>query len=97
VIVAVTMSMNGTSGPIAFRVGDAETPAGALVVTVTSSNPTLFPRSGLILGGTGADRTLTLVPARKKSGTAVITLTVTDADGLTATTSFVVTVTRSKR
>lgn len=96
-ISSVTITMNGTSGPIAFTVGDAETPAGALVVTVTSSNPSLFPPSGLILGGSGADRTLTLVPARKKSGTATITLTVTDAAGATTTTSFVVTVTRSKR
>ena len=96
-VAPVTIPMNGASGPISFRVGDAETPAGSLVVTVTSSNPSLLPPSGLVLGGTGTDRTLALFPARKKSGTAVITLTVTDADGLAATTSFVVTVTRAKR
>ena len=91
----VTVFMNGKSAPIAFRVGDAETPAAALVVTVSSSNPALFPPSGLVLGGSGADRTITLVPARRKFGTAVITLTVTDALGVSTSTSFVVTVLRS--
>jgi hypothetical protein len=90
----VSVQLNGISQLITFSVGDAETPAGGLIVTATSSNPTLVPPSGLVLGGSGADRTLTIVPARKKSGTAVITLSVTDADGATTTTTFVVTVTR---
>jgi hypothetical protein len=94
---AMTVPYNGTSAPLAFRVGDAETPAPALTVTVSSSNPTLFPTSGLLLGGSGADRTITLVPARKKFGTAVITLTVTDADGVSTTTSFVVTVAKPQK
>jgi parallel beta-helix repeat protein len=93
----VTIAFNGTSGPIAFTVGDAETPAGSLVVTVSSSNNQLLPPEGLVLGGSGSDRTLGITPARKKFGTAVVTVTVTDAGGLSTSVSFTVTVTKPHR
>ena len=83
---------NGTSGAIRFTVGDAETSANALVVVVSSTNADLIPATGLVLGGSGANRTLTITPARRKSGTATITLRVTDAGGLFTTTTFTVTV-----
>ncbi len=59
-----------------------------------SSNPALVSASGIVLGGSGADRTVMVTPKKYRTGTAVITLTVTDAGGLTATDTFVVTVTR---
>jgi len=79
-------------GPVAFTVGDVETPAGDLTVTAVSSNPALLPLSGLALGGSGAERTVTLTPATNAFGTAVVTLTVSDGD-LSAQTAFTVTVT----
>ncbi len=88
------MRRNETTGSTAFTVGDAETPAGSLVVTAMSSNPALVSASGIVLGGSGADRTVMVTPKKNRTGTAVITLTVTDAGGLTATDTFVVTVTR---
>ena len=87
-----TIAYNGTSGTISFTVGDAETSANALTVTVTSSDPSLLPATGLVLGGSGANRKLNITPARRKSGTATITLRVTDAGGLFTTTTFTVTV-----
>ncbi len=80
------------TGAIAFTVGDVETAAGDLVVTATSSNTTLVPNANIVLGGSGANRTMTLTPASNQSGTTTITLTVTDAGGLTATDTFILNV-----
>ena len=82
----------GTVGPLAFTVGDAETPAGSLTVTAASSNTALVPLSGIALGGSGANRTVTVTPAAGQTGTAIITLTVQDANGATAADTFTVTV-----
>lgn len=82
----------GTSTPaLAFTVQDAETPATSLVVTATSSNPTLVPSSAIVLGGSGTNRTVTITPAAGQTGTTTIALTVCDPS-LCATTTFVVTV-----
>ncbi len=76
-----------------FTVGDLETPAGSLVVTAHSDNATLLPDSALVLGGSGASRTFAATPVTDQTGTAQITLTVTDGGGLTATSMFQVMVT----
>ncbi|MFO0847152.1 MAG: FG-GAP-like repeat-containing protein [Gemmataceae bacterium] len=87
-----TARPGATVGPLAFTVGDAETPADRLVVTAASSDPALVPPVGLVLGGAGAARTLTVTPAPGRTGSATVTLTVTDAGGLSAGTTFTLTV-----
>jgi MYXO-CTERM domain-containing protein len=79
--------------PIALTIGDVETPAGSLLVVATSSDPTVVPVSGLVFGGAGASRTLTVQPAMNASGTTTITVTVQDAGGAIANQSFLLTVT----
>lgn len=74
-------------GPLAFTIGDAQTAPESLIVTASTSNPFLT----LTLGGSGANRTLTLVSAPNVSGSAVVTLTVADP-ATTTSTSFNVTV-----
>ncbi len=69
---------DSTIGPLAFTVGDAETPAGSLAVTATSPNTFLVPPGSFTVGGTGANRTLTITPAANRSGVATITLSVSD-------------------
>ena len=91
-LAAITINEDTSTGARAFTVGDAETPATNLVVTASSSNQTLVPTSGLVLGGSGASRTLNVIPAAHKFGTATITVTVTDAAGATASSSFTLTV-----
>src|SRR5207248_2179337 len=69
-----------------------QTAPGNLTVTATSSNPSLLPQAGIVLGGIGADRTVALTPAAGQTGTATVTLTVRDAAGATALDTFVMTV-----
>jgi hypothetical protein len=79
-------------GPIAFTVGDVETPAKNLVVTATTSDASLVAVSNIVLDGGGANRTVTVTPEANRWGSVEITLTVTDARGGTANTSFAITV-----
>lgn len=90
---AITIAEDTSTGARAFTVGDAETPAASLTVTAASSNPAIVPASGLVLGGSGASRTINVLPAANANGSVTITLTVTDGDGATATSAFTVTVT----
>jgi hypothetical protein len=80
------------TAPVGFIIGDIETPATNLVVTAQSSNPVLVPQSGLILGGSGSNRNVTITPAAGRFGAAIIVLTVTDAEGAHASNSFTLTV-----
>ena len=86
-----TISINTTLGPVAFLIGDGQTPASNLVVTVSSSNPSLVPGSNIVLQGSSAVRTITVTPVAGQAGSATIALTVCDP-ALCATTNFVLTV-----
>jgi len=82
---------NTVFGPLSFTVADAEEGAGALTVSATSSNQLLLPNGNLLLGGSGATRTLTATPATGQTG--LTTITVTVGDGIqTAAQSFAITV-----
>lgn len=86
-----TIAEDGTTGALSFTVADVETAASVLAVTRTSSNTTLLPVANLLLGGSGGSRTITATPVANRSGTATITLTVSDGPA-NSSTSFVVTV-----
>jgi hypothetical protein len=79
---------NGYTDFLSFTIGDAETDASQLTVAAASSNSALIPRGGLSLAGTGTDRTLIVTPTADQSGTASVTLMVTDGAGGSASTSF---------
>jgi VCBS repeat-containing protein len=92
--VADQTTPSGTSlGPLGVTIGDVETAAASLVLSAASSNSALVPLSGIVLGGTGTARTVTITPAAGQSGSATITLTVSDGSA-TAADSFVMTVTQ---
>jgi uncharacterized repeat protein (TIGR01451 family) len=84
---------NATLGPISFSVADPDSLPSALIVTASSSNPSLVPDSALLLGGSGSSRTLTLTPAPGRSGSTTVTVSVVDANGGLANDTFVLTVT----
>jgi Calx-beta domain-containing protein len=78
-----TVLKGAVMGPILFTVGDDVTPADQLILTVSSSNATLLPNENVVLGGSGATRTLTAqtlgqAPNFGLSGTTVLTVTVSD-------------------
>lgn len=78
-------------GGLSFTVGDVETDPGSLTLSKASSNPTLIPTANIVFGGSGANRTVTAIPAINQFGTATITVTVSDGVATNSDT-FVVTV-----
>jgi hypothetical protein len=84
-------SFDTPAGPIAFTIGDTETPANSLTVSGTSANQTLVPNGNISFGGGGTSRTVTITPAAGQSGSTTITITV--GDGAAASSdSFMLTV-----
>jgi hypothetical protein len=82
-----TITVNSATPVIAFTVGDAESTASSLITTAASSNQTLVPDSQILLGGSAANRTVTVTPATDQTGTANITIRVNDGVA-TSSTSF---------
>ena len=72
---------------IPFSVSDIDSGLSSLTITVSSNAPTLFPAGSLILGGSGSNRLLSILPAADRSGQATVTVTVSDGDK-TDSTSF---------
>lgn len=81
-----------TAVVVAFDVGDVETAVAALSVTVSSDNAAVVSTNGLSVSGTGAQRSLRIVPVTNAFGSAVVTVRVQDGGGLSVSDSFVVTV-----
>ncbi len=87
----VSINENSSTGAIPFTIGDIESGPANLIVQATSSNTGLVPNANIVLGGAGANRTVTVTPVVNQSGSTTITLSV--GDGALATTEpFVLTV-----
>jgi hypothetical protein len=90
-------AINGQAMPedgslaVAFTVGDPDTALSSLGVQASSTNAALTPASGLVVSGTGSARTLTITPAANQSGSATITVAVSDGS-TTVTSAFGLTV-----
>jgi hypothetical protein len=87
-----SVPVNTATGAISFTIGGGENPPGAMTLEKESSNTALVPLSGIVFGGSGANRTVTVTPAPNKFGEAEITVSVNDA-GAIATRTFSVSVT----
>lgn len=87
-----TTRANTSIDNIPFVIGDGETPADNLLLVGDSSNTELIPTSGIIFGGSGSNRTVSLSPNFDVSGTTTITIVVLDEGSKSNATSFVVTV-----
>ena len=78
-IADVTVRSGASTGPIRFTVADVDHPAATLTVTAGSDNTGLIPRENILLGGSDANRTVTIIPlSGKPGGTVHVTLTVSD-------------------
>ncbi|HMJ66478.1 MAG TPA: Ig-like domain-containing protein, partial [Candidatus Binatia bacterium] len=88
----LTVSEDTNAVVVNFTIDDPESLPQDLTVSVTSTNLALVPTNNLTLGGSGANRTLTIVPVTNRFGTTLISVFVSDGF-LTATDTFVLTVT----
>lgn len=79
-IADLTVFEADTTGPIPYTITDADGPPSAVIVTASSSDTTLIPLDGIILLGSGANRTVEIRPNPGEIGTATITLTAFDGD-----------------
>lgn len=73
-------SLGDPPEPLSFTIADAESIPSDLRITASSSNTTLLPNANISLGGSGANRALTLMPASGQTGAATVTLLLRDAD-----------------
>lgn len=89
----VTTPAGIPTSTIPFTINDVETP-GDLQVTASSSDTAIIPNTNIHLGGSGANRTVQVVPNGALVGRVTITLTVAEKSGekLTNTINFVLTV-----
>ncbi len=81
-----TTRVSQATSPIPVLIGDAETAAELLFVEATSSNPLLA--DAFVFGGSGSNRTVTITPHPDQTGTAIISVRVTDAEGKFNFTTF---------
>ena len=77
------------SGTFQLQLTDGDTAATALTLNAPSSNPALVPVAGVVFGGSDATRTARITAEAGRTGSATVTLTVSDG---TATASVPVTV-----
>jgi len=88
-----TLAEDTASGAIAFTVADVDSAVGGLSVSVWSSDQSLVSDADLVVGGSGANRTVSLTPVANASG-GPVTIHVRVSDGSASTdTSFQVTLT----
>lgn len=87
-----TIRVNGSITDQPITIGDTETPVGDLTLSASSSNPDLVPVNAISFSGEGESRTFSLTPTFFASGTATITIIVTDGGGKTSSSSFVLNV-----
>lgn len=71
-----------------FTVADPESSPSTLNVSVSSSDTALLGAEGIVLEGSGADRTLRLTPTPDRAGRTTIVVTATDAQGARGNASF---------
>ena len=92
-IADITINEDSSTGPLAFTVADIDTSLDLLTITATSNNQVLVPNANIVLGGSAANRTVTVTPAPNANG-GPATITVIVSDGVASVTeTFDVTVT----
>lgn len=85
-----SVAKNATTGPLGFVIADADSPLSSLVLSITSSDGSYLPVGNLLLGGSGYGRTVTAIPGASLTGSATVTVTVSDGIASSSET-FVVT------
>ena len=77
-LVDLTIAEDTSTGPVPFTVSEAGTPANLLALSASCDNTRLLPAGGIVLGGSGTNRTLTLTPTPVETGIATVQITADD-------------------
>lgn len=94
----ISSSCAGVSnGPVAMTVQDAQSSLNTLVLTASSSNTTLLPNANIAITqpNTSGAASFNYTPVVGQAGSSIVTFTLTDEQGLTATTTVTINVTAS--
>jgi len=91
-VIDLTIPRDTMTAPLAVTISDAETAASALTFTATAADAVLLPPANILLGGSGMARTVQLTPAAGRSGSTLVTLSVSDGTN-TVIDTFTLTVT----
>jgi protocadherin Fat 4 len=91
VIAPRTILEDKSTGLVNFTVADVDSAVTDLVVTATSSDTSVVPNGNIVIGGSGAYRTLIITPAANQNGPVTITIALSDGT-LVTTQTFLVTV-----
>jgi VCBS repeat-containing protein len=75
-----------TSARLNLVVADVDNSAASLTLSAASSNTQLVPIGNIAFGGTDANRTSTIAIVNGRTGTAIVTLTVSDGQASSTTT-----------
>ena len=80
------------TAPLAFTIADQDSAPETLALAALIGDPALVAPAGVVFGGSGSQRTVQVTPRPDASGQSIIAVVVTDADGLSATNAFLLTV-----
>ena len=89
--IAAQSTYTGQPVTVSFTINDPDTGPNGLLLSAVSSNSGLVPSGNISFGGTGGNRTVTITPLAGQTGSAQISITVSDGS-LTAQSSFTLTV-----
>src|SRR6185503_16100201 len=90
--VAEQSTLEDTPLNVGVTVGDVDNLLPALVLSGSSSNTNLVRSGSFAFSGSGAGRTVIITPVTNAFGSAVVTLSVSDGSGGSASNSFLLTV-----
>jgi len=88
----VTVLANASTPAISFTVSSPKVPVDSLAVTGFASGTNLMPNTNFVFSGNSTNRTVTLTPTANLTGTATVSLVVTDGT-LASTNTFQLNVT----
>jgi hypothetical protein len=95
-IQAQSINQDTPTAALAFTVADDGGVNGVTLV-VSSNDTSIVPVSGVVLGGSGANRTITITPLEDATGSVAVGITATDAQGLSSATTVAVNVNAVQR
>lgn len=81
-----TIAEDGSLAPVAFTVDDVDDVVADVTVTGSSSNQLVVTNASVMIGGTGASRTVALTPVANANGVATITVQASDGEATTQQT-----------